>query len=436
MSTAIQKVSDRLIEVDVRDLKIGMYVSELDRPWLETPFLFQGFEVRDEHEIEEMQRRCKYVYVDPERTDKDVDMVSLSSTQRLFVDRAALAAAIKNKKPEAVEPRRPPRVHRQHSVYTDISEFRRSLAQASDDHGRATMLVKEVMGNLKDGGKLDAKVAKKAVAPIVEGVTRNDSALTWLVRLRQTDDYLYTHSVSSAIWATLMARHLGMPNDAVEAVGLGAMLLDVGKTKLPVELLLKPDRLSNEEMVEVQRHVEYGVEIVREANLSPEIVAMVQTHHERHDGSGYPAGLSGLDIPIFGRIGGIVDYYDAVTSERPYASSLSSYNCLRSLNRLSGTGFQPEIVEHFIQSVGFFPPGTLVQLNDNSIAIVVAQNRRHRLRPEVMIILDPDHERCKTFKLVDLQMDGRSEYTDEVLHIEKGLEPGAFGIDSAEFFLG
>jgi hypothetical protein len=130
-----------------------------------------------------------------------------------------------------------------------------------------------------------------------------------------------------------------------------------------------------------------------------------------------------------------VDYYDAVTSERPYAAPLSSYDCLRSLNKLAGSGFQAEMVEQFIQSIGFFPPGTLVQLNDRSVAVVVAQNRRHRLKPEILVILDPERNLRPDFGLIDLQMQVKSAYTDEVLYIDKGLEPGAFGIDPAEFFL-
>jgi HD-GYP domain-containing protein (c-di-GMP phosphodiesterase class II) len=292
------------------------------------------------------------------------------------------------------------------------------------------------MDNLSDGGKLDVKTAQRAAAPIVESVMNNRSAMTWLVRMREMSDYLYTHSVSSAIWATVMARHIGMPKESIEAAGLGAMLLDIGKTQLPPELLSKPGPLTKAEMALAHRHVEYGVRILEESSgISPEVLAMVRTHHERHDGSGYPKGLSGQLIPVLGRIGGIVDYYDAVTSERPYAAPLSSYDCLRALNKMAGTSFQAEMVEQFIQSIGFFPPGTLVQLNDGTVAVVVAQNRRHRLKPEILVILDPEQNLRRDFGLIDLQMQVRSIYTDEVLYIEKGLEPGSFGIDPAEYFL-
>jgi HD-GYP domain-containing protein (c-di-GMP phosphodiesterase class II) len=425
LSRIARSPSKELVQVDVHDLQVGLYVSALDRPWLETPFLFQGFEIRDTDEIIELQKQCKHVHVDVDECAKSVDIETLYRVS----------------KPVTTEPerlvRRPAAAVDGHvSVYTDIAELRRELATARDQHDRAMILIREVMDNLSGGGKLDVKTAERAAEPIVESVMNNRSAMTWLVRMREMSDYLYTHSVSSAIWATVMARHIGMPKESIEAAGLGAMLLDIGKTQLPPELLSKPGPLTKAEMTLAHRHVEYGIKILEESKgISPQVLAMVRTHHERHDGSGYPNGLSGQQIPVLGRIGGIVDYYDAVTSERPYAAPLSSYDCLRSLNKLAGSGFQAEMVEQFIQSIGFFPPGTLVQLNDGSVAVVVAQNRRHRLKPEILVILDPERNLRPDFGLIDLQMQVKSAYTDEVLYIDKGLEPGAFGIDPAEFFL-
>ncbi len=422
-----------------------MYVSVLDRPWLETPFLFQGFLIREQGEIDELRKHCKRVLIDVDQTDPAVDVKSLAAPPpRKPVEEPATMElpsypAAAAKKPAPKKQARSPHatVDERHSVYSDISELRRELASARDQHDRASLLVREVMDNLSNGGKLDVKTAESAVQPIVESVMKNESAMSWLVRLREANDYLYTHSVSSAIWATVMARHLGMPKDAIEAIGLGAMLLDIGKTRLPVEILLKPGPLTDDELAIARSHVEHGIEILEEADgIDERALEMVRAHHERHDGSGYPRGLSGQQIPVHGRIAGIVDFYDAVTSKRPYANAQSSYDCLRSLNKLAGTAFQTEMVEQFIQSIGFFPPGTLVQLNDGSVAVVIAQNRRHRLKPEILLLLDPEHTMRRDFPMIDLQLEARSAYDDQVLYIDKGLEPGSFGIDPAEYFLG
>ena len=401
-----------------------MYVSALDRPWLETPFLFQGFLIRDQEEIGELQRHCEYVYVDPEESANGVDFKSPADESSNPRARSKSPHFPKSKDDE------------QRSACTDLREVRRELAKAKDQHDRATVLIHDVMDNLNNGGRLDVHTARKAAEPIVESVMKNPSAMTWLVRMRQTGDYLYRRSVSSAIWATIMARHLGLSREDVEAAGLGAMLLDIGKTRIPKEILMKPGPLTQGEMAHARRHVEFGVELLKSSgNVEPQVRAMLQTHHERHDGSGYPSGLSGQQIPVHGRIAGIVDTYDAMTSDRPYARARSSYDCLRTLNRLAGTVFQAEMVEQFVQSIGFFPPGTLVELNDRSVAVVVAQNRRFGLKPRIMLVMDPDRQLLHEFLTIDLQMPVNSTWTDEPLYIDKGLEPGSCGIDPAEFFL-
>ncbi|HZD53193.1 MAG TPA: HD-GYP domain-containing protein [Woeseiaceae bacterium] len=425
MSGTLESISNKAVRVHVEDLKIGMYVSALDRPWLETPFLFQGFIIRDEDDIGELKRHCEHVYVDPEECTDGIDLHALARACSPPASRPAPPAP-----PSADDSGR-------RSIYRDIDELRRELAEARDQHDQAIILIREVMDNLSNGGKLDVNTAKKATQPIVESVMKNRSAMTWLVRMREAGDYIYTHSVSSAIWATVMARHIGMPKEDIEAAGLGAMLLDIGKTRISNELLARPGPLTPEEMAHVRRHVEFGVELLEQSGkVDPRVLLMVRTHHERHDGSGYPCGLSDLNIPVHGRIAGIVDFYDAVTSERPYARALSSYDCLRSLNRLAGKEFQAEMVEQFIQSIGFFPPGTLVELSDQSVAVVIAQNRRHSLKPEVLVVMDPEKNLLRDFALLDLQMPVRSAWTDQPLHIDKGLEPGSHGIDPSEFFLG
>lgn len=411
--------------VNVESLEIGMYVSALDRPWLETPFLFQGFLIQDSGDIAALRKHCRHVFVDPEESAVEIDPAAFTAS--------VLARTVPHPKPVSSAPENDEPAG---SVYSDIGELRRELADAKERHEQAMRLIRDVMDVLSEGGRLDVETARRASEPIVESVMKDRSAMAWLVRLRQADDYIYTHSVSSAIWATVMARHLGMPKEEIESVGLGAMLLDIGKTRVPKELLAHPGPLTPEEMAQVRRHVEYGVELLEESEQSdPIVMSMVRTHHERHDGSGYPRRLRQEQIPVHGRIAGIVDHYDAMTSDRPYARASSSYDCLRSLNRLAGTGFQPEMVEQFIQSIGFFPPGTLVQLNDGCVAVVVAQNRRHRLKPEVLLVTDPDKNLLREFRLLDLQMPVKSDWTDGALHIDKGLEPGSHGIDPAEFFL-
>lgn len=186
----------------------------------------------------------------------------------------------------------------------------------------------------------------------------------------------------------------------------------------------------------MRRHVEYGMEILRQADgVDRRVFEMLAHHHERYNGTGYPRGLSGNRIPVFGRIAGIVDAYDAMITPRPYARLLSSYDALRKLRKLADVEFQAEMVEQFTRAIGAFPTGTLVELNTGEVAIVTRQNRIRRLRPEVMVIMDAGRNVLENFPTIDLNEQTSTEHGRQSLWIERGLPPGAHGIDPTEFYL-
>jgi HD-GYP domain-containing protein (c-di-GMP phosphodiesterase class II) len=195
---------------------------------------------------------------------------------------------------------------------------------------------------------------------MVQSLFRNRDAMSWLARMRDKDDYLYNHSLAASVWALAFGRHLGLDQDTLRSVGMGAMVLDIGKTKLPLSLLNKTGKPEQSEWRVLRDHVRLGLEILdKDSNADACMKSMVALHHERLDASGYPNALNGEAIPLAGRIAAIVDSYDAMTSSRPYARGLSTYDAVRELKRLSRTHFQPELVELFIQAVGVFPTGTL-----------------------------------------------------------------------------
>jgi hypothetical protein len=165
------------------------------------------------------------------------------------------------------------------------------------------------------------------------------------------------------------------------------------------------------------------------------IVTMIATHHERFDGSGYPHKLKGDEIPLVGRIAGIVDCYDAMISERCYAKPKSTYDAVRELKRLGSNAFPAELVELFIQAVGVFPTGTLVELNSGEVGVVTGQNRYRRLRPEVMLILDAQKRVRDEFTTIDLLTCDENAGKTPRLWITRGLERGAYDIDPTEYFL-
>lgn len=159
---------------------------------------------------------------------------------------------------------------------------------------------------------------------------------------------------------------------------------------------------------------------------------MVKTHHERFDGTGYPHGMSGTSIPMFGRIAAIVDSYDAMTSDRSYKKAITPHQALRVLYSECNKVFQEELVEQFIQCLGVYPTGSLVELTSGEVGIVISQNRMRRLRPKIMLILDSNKVALKGFETIDLDR----KDTARQLEISKSIDPGSYGIDPREYYIG
>ena len=204
---------------------------------------------------------------------------------------------------------------------------------------------------------------------------------------------------------------------------------------IPDEILSKAGRLTEDEMDVIRRHVDFGLALLgKDGGISQTVREMVAHHHERFDGSGYPNGLEGTAIPLPGRIAAIVDCYDAITTARPYQKPISPSAAVKRLYEWRGRDFQPELVEEFIQAIGLYPAGTLVELTTGEVAVVMAESRVRRLRPRVMVILDADKQLLREFYKLDLLHD--RDHTDaRGIEIREALEPGAYGIDPAALYL-
>ncbi len=420
------------IEVMTSELKLGMYVSRLDRPWLETPFLFQGFYITSSDDISELQRHCEYVYV-----DRTKDELYQRPMRRKGTGRRSQFSHWKQRLMSLVRPGTlKGRMTLPSNTYEDSASLQQEAGEARATHRRAYDIISQVSTGLRTGGKLNLEVVQTVVTPMVDSVLRNNDALAWLTRLKDKDDYAYNHSIATSVYCIVLGRHLGLGRKELELAGLGGLLLDVGKTKVPAEILSSKEPLSDSQREEIRKHVDYGVEILEQTDgMDPRVIDMVRSHHERHNGTGYPRKLTGSDIPIFGRIAGICDAFDAMTTERPYAEAKSCYDAMRELNSLADVEFKAELVEQFIQAVGMFPTGTLVEMSTGEVGIVVAQNRVRRLRPTVMLVLDSNKQPLPEFRTVDLREQTTDDTGTNSLWITRGLEPGAFGVDPSAYYL-
>lgn len=400
------------------DLEPGMYITRLDRPWLETPYVIQGFYIKTQEDVDELLKHCEYVYVDTELS-KTIEVKSPEL----------------NRKSRSSSEEKEYLTHKKPRNYKDQSDIDEELKSARDSHGALSSMAEDIMVDISNNKKLDLPALKKAINPMVDSIIRNPDAFAWLTRMKSKDNYTYNHSVSTSVWSVAFGRHLGLPKKDLQSLAIGGLLLDVGKMKLPDKLINNTLRYNQYEFKLVKQHVGLGSEIAGSINgMNEDVIAMIETHHERHNGGGYPNGLSANNISIFGKIAGLVDCYDAIISERSYASAMSPHDAVKKLYEWRDIDFQAELVEQFIQIVGIYPVGTIVELNDGRVGVVVVQHRVWRLRPQVMLLLDSNKELYKSFDVINLYTEVNDDEGNS-LDIVKSVEPGVYGIDPEQFYL-
>lgn len=414
-----------LKKTSVDNLTIGMYVAQLDKDWEETDYPVQGFYLRSRQGIERLARECIYVFVDPRRYDS-----SLTDVKLQVISKA-------RKTPDQPKPSNVTRIQpRKPRVYQDSVELGKELEPAKTSLEDAVDVMRGCVGKLQATGGFDIDQIEQAINPLVASVMRNKSAMAALLRMRALDDYTFSHSISNAVWGAILARQLGFPPPDIDAIALACSLLDIGKVSLPPELLVQPSPPSSEQWEVLKSHVAEGMKLLEENEVkNNKVLLAVKSHHERFDGSGYPEALAGTEIPLWGRLAAVVDSYDAMISERPYAEAKSSYGAVQELQKQSDVLYQREIVDHFIQAIGVFPVGAIVELNTGEVGVVVAQHGSRRLKPKVILLLDADKNPRNHLVVVDLASQEAEENTTLSWWITKELPKNAFGIDPAKYFL-
>ena len=552
--------ANRRYRIAVQDLRLNMFVVELDRPWLDTPFLLQGFLIDDQVELDTLARYCNYVYVDLELSSPSVAMdirVADANFGRLSETRPMPNAIVHEpptspttiihahsapnsvpapaapapleppmrrsrsasaaKKPlEYEEPRTrilgaaAPRPPRRYTPRTDASvsreprqRFRQMVKQTAnspkdndqgmlermlfwitdhlaqsrelEQHRRTIQQIPELKGSgikltryevrrpmeaelprarhafksgetalnaliedIRHGNTLDMDAVAGAVDSMVDSVLDNPDAMMWIARLREEDIQVYHHGVRVALYLVALGRHLGFPRQELSYLGQIGMLADVGKTKIPRALLEKPGLLSAAEFGLVKEHVNLSLHILNSGPaLPPQVLQGISQHHERIDGSGYPNQLKGDKISIYGKMAAIADSFAALITPRPYAKASAPQDALMNLYEWSGTSFHEPLVEQFVQAIGVFPVGSLVELSSGEVAVVIAHNRVRRLEPRVLVLSEPD----KTPLEVPIERDLYQESKDsrgrqkKSLRIVRGLPAGTHGFKLQDYYL-
>lgn len=400
-------------KVNVQDLKQGMYVSELDRPWLESPFLFQGFLIDSEELLEQLKETCEFVYIDVEESIADIrpHLQILSDSDSSNLDETDI---VKEAKPEAKE---------------DNVDFYEQLRQAKKIYDRTRTYIDTALNDIRLGGSVDTKQARKLVSAMAENIVRSPNAMVWLTHLKNRDEYTAIHCMNVCILGLSFGRYIGLERHEIELLGLGALLHDIGKMYVPNEVLNKPGKLTDAEFEIIKRHPVDGHKLLTSKDDMPHLsLQVVLHHHERTDGSGYPAGLTNDQIHKLVKMASIVDVYDAITSDRCYHDGMSPYEGLKNMYNWTEGNFEPELMQQFIKCLGIYPVGSIVELNGGQIGVVVGINEETKLKPVVLIVMDKDKQPLKMRKLINLASP-KWEASGQAMRVDRILPATEYDID-------
>lgn len=360
-------------KVATSQLRPGMYIHDLNCGWMDHPFATKRFKIENPKAIRKIaDTGIREVYID---TSKGLDIESAPSAQEAAETREANLQKVV----EAVT-REPPRVR--------VSAFE-ERAKAHAVQSEARQVATALMQDVRLGRQIEVARVEPVVSAMVDSVFRNKDALISLGRIREADQYTFQHSVNLCVLMVAFAKTLEMDQDTIHKIGVGAMLHDIGKMKVPEEILNKPGKLTDEEFSVMRGHVTIGANVLAEsAGIDPLSIAVAYEHHERWDGTGYPRKLKGEEITVYGQMSAIVDVYDAITSDRCYHSGMHPTDALGRILEWSKYHFNPKLVQRFIQCVGIYPVGTVVRLESGRLGIVIETNEKDMLKPLVRLVYD------------------------------------------------
>ena len=392
-------------KIHVADLRVGMFVCKLDRDWLDTPFLMQGFLIEEPEDIDIVAEYCEYVWVDTNRK------VSLS--QHSSGTGTASFAPINN-----------------YPYETSVQEEHRRVYKT---FRKARSLTKDMLDDIRLGGALDAEGAKATVNECVKSVLKHPDALLWMSKIREESEYTSDHCLNVCILAITFGRQLGMDEGDLEKIGLCGLLHDVGKMRVPSQILHKPDRLTDKEMNLMKAHTVHGRNLLLSAqNVYSGTIDVAYSHHERVDGTGYPRKLSGSGISRFSKIIAIVDAYDAMTANRCYSRAVTSTEALKRIYEARGKQFDETLAIQFIKAIGLFPSGSIVELYSGDVGIVIETNQKRRHLPKIILVRNNQKKPRDKEKILDLSYIESDELPKEYL-IKKVWPDGSFGVVLKEY---
>jgi HD-GYP domain-containing protein (c-di-GMP phosphodiesterase class II) len=403
-----------LKRIDSSQLRLGMFIHDLDCGWMEHPFVRSRFVVTSDDEIRKVRSAgIRGVTIDCAR---GLDVSDAPTLEEAAAATEAEVAAI------AARP---------------VAPVRASLAE---EFSRAVTIQRQAAGLVKtvmQDARLGKAVELDRVAPVVEAITasilRNAGALLGLSVIKAKDDYTFLHSVSVCTLLVAFCRSRKMDADTIYQAGIGGLLHDTGKALVPDHILNKPGRLSDEEFALVQRHPKDGYDILsRTEGIGAIPLDITLHHHERRDGSGYPDRQSESQISELAQMAAIVDVYDAITADRCYHKGMPAAEALRKMYEWSKFHFNPALTQEFMRCVGIYPVGTLVLLESGRLGVVVEPHESSLLTPKVNVFYSTKSQAYIKPETVDLARGLGFGGADKILRHES---PDKWNVDPQRFML-
>lgn len=353
--------------IGIDELRTGMQVEQLDRSWLSTPFFRHKMTITSPQQIAQLKASGVQTLIVRIKAEDTQEMTAVEPEP--------------SEKPVTVNVEQPP------SVPPNVP-FEEELQAARQVYQAAKSVIQEAMNDTRLGRAINVDAVRAVITDMTDSVFRNPDALSSLSRLKRFDEYTFYHSVNTALLAMSLGRSLGFDRSMIHLAGMGTLLHDIGKTKIPLEVLNKPGRFEAHEMEIMKQHVLRGVEVLTNTTgLGNSYIQPALEHHERVNGAGYPHQRVHHDISQVGRITAVVDIYDAMTSDRCYHKGRPAHEILQLLYRLSLDGhLDPMLVQQFIKVVGIYPVGSIVELSTGETGIVKRINHDTPLAPVVLLV--------------------------------------------------
>ncbi len=392
--------------IKIEELKIGMFINDFNCSWLDHPFYTNSLKITDETMLQKVfNAGIRELFID---TDKGLDTAQAEDTQA-----------------QPAQPRKTARPKKKKKVITVGSEINRAIEIKKE----ARQTITSMMDDIKSGEQVNPDQAENVVENIMTSAFRNQDALISLLRIKSADEYTYMHSISSCVLLVSFSKYLGLDTKLIREVAIGGLLHDIGKMKVPDEILNKPGKLSESEYEVMKKHVAYGLEIIEQTDGVSQISRdILSQHHERLDGTGYPNGLKGTENSKFGQMAAIVDIYDAMTSQRCYRDKLQPTVVLSKLYEWGKSHFDNELVKQFIQCVGIYPVGTLIRLKSGHLAVVINRGS-NMLLPVIRVIYNT--KRDHFIMPFDIDLSKKAGTDNNNYTIESYESPEKWKIDTA-----